>query len=482
MSTKSFNGAQLRRALLCLAICHFPLALVAAPLAPIPAAAPNWGSYLTPFGADSLWNSRPIEPTFTTFVIPKESNFPSVSGGAYSTGMFLSNQSDTPMVVYGASATGIWDPDTEMHRPSITIPHWPATTLPATGSDGHADIVDPSTGIIHSFWQLKQVNGKWSAAQYAWMPLAGRGFADPAHYFQGARAVGIPASAGLIRKHEADDGNPVFHHALAMSLSKKGLAALPAYGYPATSADSVPSTGSPNLGGIQEGALMMLPASYDTSKITNPQLRKVADTLKLYGAYVVDRNTDTPFVIYVENGAKFSLYGDPYKWDNAVAAELDRIRSKLGQLASAKSWVDGNGAPTTRLKPNMNALSMRAPWAPTSTGTAAGAFDTWSQAVQFPATAKQITQSKHVGANANNVIWGNPAVGSSQRFAVTATGGATLRLTVTVGSSVFFDSGPLGNGMSKLLLWPNGAIVDLVAASGVGAASSVKGELTTVTP
>ena len=103
----------------------------------------------------------------------------------------------------------------------------------------------------------------------------------------------------------------------------------------------------------------MLPAGFDTSTIGNVKLRKVAETLKVYGAYVVDRNFGTPFVIYVENGSNFSLHGN--KWDNAVARDLDRIRAALRQVVKTNGWLDGDGKPM-EMERRLNLLSMRGAW------------------------------------------------------------------------------------------------------------------------
>jgi hypothetical protein len=436
---------------------------------------PQWESYLTPFSAASLWNARPIDPVFGDFVIPKSSYFPSIASGAWSTGMFLAKESDGPMVIKGvAGKQGVWDPDAEVYQPTITIPRWPADTVGAAASDGHADIYDPVLRVIHSFWQLKNVNGQWVAAQYAWSAIEGRGWGDPAHYFQGSRAAGVPTSAGLMRKHEINDGEPVYHHALAMSLTFNALAANPNYIYPATSADYVVST--PNTGLISEGALMMLPPSYDTSKIASPALRKVADTLKLHGAYVVDRNYGTPFAIYVENGAEFKMSATT-GWDNAVASELDRIRAGLRQVMSAKSWLDGDNQPMVPEK-IFNRLSMRGPWQ-AQTGPLLGVFDTLAQAVVFPTTATRVTQVNYSGRGLNKISWATPQVGSIQRLTASAKGGAKLRMTVHDKAGVkLFDSGELGAGESVQFPWPaTDARFVVYAASGVGQASLVRGDL-----
>ncbi|SEN47929.1 hypothetical protein SAMN05428959_10263 [Duganella sp. CF517] len=441
--------------------------------------ATTFESYQKPFSATSPWNSRPINPVLGTYQIPTSSYFPAVQGGAWSTGLFLSKTTDTPMTVYGLNGvSGVNNPDTTVAAP-VTLPRWPKDTLPATGSDGHADIYDPVTGIVHSFWQLKQVNGKWVAALYAWSPSKGTGWGNPAHYYHGARATGVPAAAGLIRAHEINDGLATYQHALAMSLTYNALSATTPYIYPATSSDG--DATKTNSGQIPQGALMMLPASYDTSKISNLALRKVADTLKTYGAYVVDRNVGTPFAIYVENGAPFNLHGSS-GWNNAVAAELDRIRANLRQVVSAPSWVDGNGRAVSGTAPaSVNSLSMRGPWT-RSSGTSTPYFDSWAQALVFPASPTTTVVSNANSTGLSKITWGKPVVGSTQKFSVIATGGARLKIQVYSGGTMKFQSGNMANGESARFVWPSGAWIILTGISGTAnAVSTVRAEMAAVT-
>jgi hypothetical protein len=440
-----------------------------------------FGSYLRPYAATSLWNARPVNPTFGTFVIPRSSYFPTVASGAYSTGVFLASTTDKPMTIVGPGSTGahtvgVADPDNGGNR-VITLPRWPAGVLPASGTDGHADIVDPVTQTIHSFWQLKQKDGRWTAALYSWSKLSGNGWGDPAHYYQGARAVGIPASAGLIRKHEIKDGLAAYPHALAMSLTKNGLAngvTSPAYVFPATSADN---TAAANTGAIPQGALIMLPRNFDSSEITNPDLKKIVETLKLYGAYVVDYNTGTPFVIYVENDAGFNLM--PTGWDGRVASQLDEIRASLRQVTAVQGWIDGNGNTANaavKAQQNMNILSMRGPWSRQS-GTGTAAYDSAGQRLVFePASGKSVYVNAS-NAGLTRVTWAKPPEGAHVELAVSATGGATLRLQVSSNGVVTEETKDLQNGQSKRFIWPADAKLTLTATSGASGASSVKASL-----
>jgi hypothetical protein len=356
----------------------------------------------------------------------------------------------------------------------VTVPHWPAGVAPATGSDGHADIVDEAAGVIHSFWQLKNDNGTWRAAQYAWAPLNGRGFGDGAHYYQGARASGVPAAAGLIRKHEVNDGDTQYRHALAMSLTFNGLAASPSYVFPATSADANAAT--TNTGQVPEGTLLMLPPGFDSGRITSLPLRKIVETLKTYGAYVVDRNVGTPYAIYVENGAGFNLM--PNGWSNTVAAELDLVRQQLRPVLSTAGWLDANGvafAPSRRV----NLLSMRGAWGRLS-GNGTAAFDTLRQAAVLPAAT---VAGEYRNVSNRNVVppqWARPVAGQTYQFKVAATGGARLKLDIIdkATGKLAYSTGYVAHNTAQSFQWPASSYVTvLYIASVAGQAATVTGTL-----
>lgn len=433
-----------------------------------------WGSYETPFAATSPWNSRPVGPKFGDFVIPKSDYYPSIAEGAWSTGVFLAGSGDAPVTVVGLpNSKGVWDPDAGVYR-TVDIPRWPAGVIPASAADGHADIVDPLAGIVHSFYKLRQSEGQWMAAQYAWTRLDGRGWGDPAHYFQGARAAAVPTSGGLMRKHEIDDGRPLYRHALAMSLTYNALSANPTYVFPATSADRDAAT--TNTGKIPEGALVMLPPEFKVESIQTAAVRKVAETLKTYGAYVVDRNRGTPYVIYVENGSGFNLHRGG--WNTVAAADLERIRQGLRQVVAVDGWVDGSDR-AVEPEQNLNLLSMRGPWYRQS-GTVSGNFETWEQAVVFPPAAASTVMVNSSGRSLQPVAWAIPVAGQAYRLRAIATGGARLRLQLRdkASGATLFDSKELNNDEVADFVWPTGAVTPVVTViSGVGTGSTVRGEL-----
>jgi hypothetical protein len=431
-------------------------------------------SFEVPFSAQSLWNSKPANPVFDDFVIPTSSYFPAMQEGKYSTHCFLATAKDAPMQVKPpVGKKGIYDADAESSSEEITIPHWPADLVPAEGGDGHADIFDTTSGIIYSFWQLKKVDGVWRTTHVGWMPLNGSGWGDPAHYHQGSRASGVPSCAGIIRKHELNDGDDMYHHALAISLTNNALSPSPAYMFPATIADAGAKR---NTGKIPEGALMMLPPDFDTSTISNAELRKVANTLKVYGAYVVDMNYGTPFLVYVEIGSGLRIHKNG--WDNKAGQELHVIREGLRMVKSASSWIDGNGQTFTPNK-NLNLLSMRGPWVP-SNGKPLAKFVPTKQAVVFQNTDSPVIQTNYSDRTMPAVDWAKPQKGQRYTLKAVTSGGAKLRFKLIDKDTKkqAYDSQDLQNNETVTFDWPVDNFYPIVVVtSGVGDTSSARGIL-----
>jgi hypothetical protein len=430
--------------------------------------------YLKPFAKNSLWNSKSLNPVFSDFVIPTSDYFPSIHNGQYSTGCFFATESDQPMKIKGTKGQkGVFDADAETYHEELILPHWPADLIPASGGDGHADIFDVATGIIHSFWQLKKVDGEWRATHYGWMPMNGTGWADAAHYHQGARATGLPACAGIIRKHEIGDGEPLYHHALAMSLTINALAANPPYVFPATIADAGVAK---NKGQISEGSLIMLPPEFDVNTIKTPEIKKIAKTLQIYGAYVVDENYGTPYVIYVERGGALDVHKG--FWNNTAAEELQYLRKNLRKVTTTSGYEDAEGKV---FKPsiNVNILSLRGPWYLES-GSALGKYDSYKQSIIFSGGARKTLQSNESGRSMHTVLWAKPKKGERYKLSVKATGGAQLNLKVLDAATrkLVYETGNLNDGQAVTFEWPIDSFVPkLVLTSGIDSQSSVSATL-----
>jgi hypothetical protein len=444
---------------------------------PAPTCASAFGTYLRPYAVDSPWNTRPVKPVLGTATIPDSINGwrPVISDGAgFSTGVFLASATDPPITLKGTPT--INDKDVETQLQTLVLPHWPANVTPATESDGHADIVDPTTNMVHSFNGMKKLaDDSWEVRDYGWSKLNGRGWGDPAHYFQGARAVGVPASAGIIRKHEFLSTDPVYRHALSLSLPhnaiKKGDGNAPtAIVYPATQGDSE----DPNLansGQIPEGSLLMLPADFDSATMPTPELVRIAETLKTYGAYVTDRNSATPYNIYVEIGTGYSLGGDGAKIDAALAT----LQHALRPLDSEAGWLDGCDQPAVR-HPKLELQSMRGKW---SLGSAVewavdvSLYSTWQQGVVF----KGPGVTYYSGWNNDRVTWGKRVAGKSYRVFAEASGGGTLRYQVMCAApddANKVDSGVLKDGQTFDFVWPVGNCNPFVGVTSGDATSVVR--------
>jgi hypothetical protein len=313
----------------------------------------SFGTFAKPYLASSPWNRKSVNPVLGTETIPISSYDPYIGQGEWSTALFEALPSQNFMIVnkiIGSSGifctdgyydiNGIWHSDKYTYQLSIKIPHWPPTTSGAIGTDGHADICDASLNIIHSFFQLtKDTAGLWHCSQYSNTPLNGQGWANQSTPTQGSRAIGCPASAGLIRQSEINDGALLFNHALVMSLTYNALSQTAVTPLNTTGLFTAMDTNhSGNTGNIPYGSLIMLPSNY-TNASPNADLQKVIKTLKTYGAYIADRNTGTPFVIYVENGSvPYNLMSQPY-----IPLHLQEIRAALRVVHSTSGWIDGDG-------------------------------------------------------------------------------------------------------------------------------------------
>lgn len=442
----------------------------------------DFSTFQKPFAANSLWNSMPANPVLSNIGIPASLYNATAYSPAFSATCYYTDSNDPPVTIKKTPGyVGIHERDKEQYVNEITLPHWPVNVLPATGSDAHADVIDVDNKVIHSFYRLKYVNGELTTLLYSWMPLNGSGWADPAHFYQGGRAVGIPACAGMIRVHEVNDGDEMFRHALAMSLTYNALSASPGYVFPATAAD-ISLAG--NTGQIPEGALLMLPANFDESKFRTPLLKKIAKTLKTYGAYVVDRNYGTPYVIYSEIGADTRSSGNAYN-------EHTAIQKALRMVSSTNGYKDGNG---NNFTPNMNLniLSMRGPWArgfnyqPDSTNCSSscemiGQFDSYKQAILFGSTDEPIIQSNSSGRSVVNIAWAKPKKGDKYQLTAKNTGGGLLRIVIRDPSKndlIVFDSKELTDAQSIIFTWPiDDYDFTTIAISGVSDESSVSGTL-----
>ncbi len=413
--------------------------------APAPAPAPttqvsvDYESFFRhPFHKNSAWNIRPENPVLGSQGLQSNTYKPQISNDKWSVKVFRAEKTDPPQTIYALDpAKGIADPDSGYNRKSIVIPHWPKGVYGAVEADGHADVIDMANGIVHSFWRLKKdaTTGQYKADMWAWTKLDGRGFADPSHTYQGARASGLATMGGLIRIHEVNDGKDMYHHALAMSLPAESLSK--SYIYPATSTDS--NAEYVHIGNIPDGALMMLPASFPVESLNKESMRKIARTLKTYGARVVDRNTGTPYAIYAEIGTP--ALGD--------YSDLVAIRKALKVVTGQSSWINkiGENVPNSFFENEkkgfgVDLFSLRLiNKVVRGEASEVGTFDSLSKSVKWGktgATAVVQTSNWSSGINYNRINWGRLVDGATYKVIGESTNGA--KCTIKIGNqSVVVD-------------------------------------------
>lgn len=438
---------------------------------PCPVAPVTYGTYEHPYAADSLVNSIPVNPTLDSWQIPDTGAYAWINQGAYGITVVQAKASDPAVTILPLTGEpGVWDPDSEAQRPSVTMPHFPAGVLPPHGTDGSVAIHDSTTGVIYNFWQLRHYDdGTWHAKQASWSRIDGQGFANPAHYFQGARATGTDNLIGLLRPEEYGDGAPMYYHALASTLDGTGLApgktpGTVGYVWPATSGDG---WGATPTGKIPEGARMFLPKDFPVDSLKSVQLRKIARTLQVYGTYIVDRNFGTPITFDAANvpGWRFELGDTPYDnpdlddagdWAayeaSGVPQQLDDIRKALRMMTSNRGYTTGGGKHINpRPGQRVNLLSMRGPWTMTAGHGEAGTFNTSTQRVEF--TTAGITQQRT--GRWQRVDWALLQPGERVKLQVSSTRGATVQLTVTCDGRAVIHTRALKNGQRVQFAWPS---------------------------
>ncbi len=323
-----------------------PVAAKAAPPPPdaAPAAAPAPLASL--FSAQSPWNLTPVAPVLGKDVVPSAKQKPWIEEAAYASKIFVAKAGDAPVTVRANQIANA------LEGADVLIPRFPADTLPATGSDGHCEIVDGDD--LHSFFGLrKDAAGQWVCGKYAYSAVSGSGWGTVANP-DNSRAAGCSTAGGLLLKSER--GMKVVPHALAIGLDKNGIKAGPVW--PATLEDYAGGYSGP----FQIGALLMLPATFDAEALALPESRTIARTLKVYGGRVVDATQDT-MNIYAEIGSGWNQSYVNGKYPASFPADMEAIKAALRPVISEAGWNDRDGKAFTPIPPrSTNLLSMRGPW------------------------------------------------------------------------------------------------------------------------
>jgi hypothetical protein len=184
----------------------------------------------------------------------------------------------------------------------------PAGARPATGSDAHITIWQPSTDSLWELFEARHTSAGWEAAWGGAM----RNVSKSPGYFTtdswpgaqsdwGATATSLPVAAGTMTISELERGN--IDHALAIALPN---ARAGEYAWPAQRTDG----SDPDPNSIPEGAHLRLDPRLNIASLHLPRvLETIALAAQRYGLIVRDRTGES-----VAFYAQVPISGtDPYK-------------------------------------------------------------------------------------------------------------------------------------------------------------------------
>ena len=276
-----------------------PLPSTPAPVAPASARMPPTGSSSARFFApDSVWNA------------PLADDAPLDRQSAAVVGAFRAEIAREMTV-----RTGPWIATTEYSTPVYTVPAGqprvrvtldqpfgatlkgafasvplPDNARPASGTDAHLTVHQPSTDSLWEFWQLRRLSDGWHASWGGAMS----GVSGSAGYYSsaswpgaesnwGATATSLPVIGGTMLLSELAAGR--IDHALAIGVpdARAGVFAFPAQRTDGTSADPL---------AIPEGARLRLDPALNIDALGLPPLvRAMAVAAQRYGIIVRDKTT-----------------------------------------------------------------------------------------------------------------------------------------------------------------------------------------------
>ena len=453
-----------------------------------PPAAPQPAKAEALFAAQSPWNSTPVNPVLGSDVMPSKNQTPWIEELAYSSRIFRASVTDAAVTIYGPKGGADLDIANQLEAGTVVVPRFPAGVVPATGQDGHCEILDPVDGALHSFFQLRQIGVKWCATKYAKTSWRGSGFGTVSNP-DNVRAAGCSTAGGLLLASEL--GMDVVPHALAIGMDKSAF--VPGPIYPATLEDF---TGATTYRGVKGqrfpmGALMMLPADFDAEALALLESRTIARTLKKYGGYIVDATVGS-MNFYAEIGSGWNKSFVDKKTDSRFPADMQAIKAAMRQVVSQAGWTDADGkAFTPTPHRSMNLLSMRGPWVGYNGSKAFGRYDAATDLFQAEATTEARTVRQLLYTHAENdpdrfkwkkQSWNlNPEPGV--KYTVRAFGAGDITATLSVKKADYkanyCTTGALAPGKSTTFTWPSdpGTVTEVYVDQLKGDPASIRLEL-----
>lgn len=424
-----------------------------------------------PFSAQSMWNARPVKPVLGTDTIPAAKQKPWIEVAAYASRIFRASPTDAPMKITVADIAN------QLDGGVVTIAHFPADVVAATGSDGHCEVLE-ADGTLHSFYQLRKTATGYAAQKYARTSASGTGFGTVANP-DNVRAAGCSTAGGLLLASEF--GMDMVPHVLAIGMDKSGIKAGPVF--PATLEDYDGGYG----GKFPMGTLFMLPPTFNIAALGRPELQAIARTLMSYGGRLVDATTGS-MNIYGEIGSRWNQSMVDGKYTATFDPDMQAIKAALRPVASVTGWLDRDGKPFTPTPHrSMNLLSMRGPWEGYNGSKTFGRYDAASDLLQAEATtdARTIRQLLWMHDEANRFEWKqqkwnlNPEPGVKYIVTAIGTGVITATLATSVNWKRTSSTPKLTPGQSAPFTWPKdpATVAEVFVDKPAGGAASIRLEL-----
>ncbi len=288
----------------------------------------TYGTFEYPFSSSSVWNtalaSSATLDTVGPHVHQESQNF------------FAAGYNQTPTwghPLYEASSSDdlftatfqVYVEDEVHQGPSNPQFRIPSSAQPDTQADGHLHVLDEDGVTLWDIYAASIDHGANTISTGVWAHrtrIDGSGIGTTSTGV-GTRAYGGASIAGMVRKHELDDG--VIHHRIALMLPLQAMREDDvAFMWPATRKDSF-GYDNPSWGGHM-GECFRIPPSVDVSSLgLSATAEIVAKALQDYGGHVVDQSGSTSIAVFdLESNGVYSMSGADC---TAIANELRRVTS-----------------------------------------------------------------------------------------------------------------------------------------------------------
>jgi hypothetical protein len=250
------------------------------------------------FAPDSVWNApladdAPLDPASEQLVRGLRDTV-AADLAARRGPWIATNESSTPLYRVPADQplvrvqlhTGAWGDTLQKAFEAVPVP---PDARPASGSDAHMAVWQPSTDRFWEFFRMRKENDGWHADYGGAIQNVSR---SPGYYDKtswpglsdrhwGASASSLPVAAGLMRLDELRAGS--IQHALSLAVPH---ARRNVYAWPAQRTDG--NSNEPHA--IPEGARFRLDPRLDLSTLNLPPItRMMAEAVQRYGMIVIDQ-------------------------------------------------------------------------------------------------------------------------------------------------------------------------------------------------